>query len=257
MSKPKRTLFILVVAVLLSGAYLWFFGAATLVALEATYLSWKMPVVRKTPTELQDQSIAQGLARKLAYFGYEFEVPWEVDETKSKQVGQMQLVAFRSGNALLVSRIAPKEFVNAFLSSEKSDTAGLKALYGEDVLKSDYLLMERVLEATPDKVGLLTPRSEAVGSAMLVLIKGIMMPLGGNPGFIEFGREISGDSSLVTHEGAPGPSTWKFIMKTAGSASSSLNGRMVQRRQSLRPRSTELSSLCASQQVTARQRPSS
>lgn len=182
MSKPKRTLFILVVAVLLSGAYLWFFGAATLVALEATYLSWKMPVVRKTPTELQDQSIAQGLARKLAYFGYEFEVPWEVDETKSKQVGQMQLVAFRSGNALLVSRIAPKEFVNAFLSSEKSDTAGLKALYGEDVLKSDYLLMERVLEATPDKVGLLTPRSEAVGSAMLVLIKGIMMPLGGESG---------------------------------------------------------------------------
>ncbi|PYU16735.1 MAG: hypothetical protein DMG37_01640 [Acidobacteria bacterium] len=206
MSKPRRTLLTFAIFGLLCLIYVWFFGAATMFALEARYVGWKMPVVKKTPTELPDQSIAQGSARKLAYFGYEFEVPWELDEAKSKQVGQLQLVAFLSGNTLLVSRIAPKEFVNDFLSTGKADSTGVKALYGEDVLKSDYSLKERILGATPDNVGLLTPRKEAVGSAMLVV-------------------------------------------KTAGWASFSLNVRTAQRRQSLRPRSTELSSPCASQPI--------
>lgn len=163
-------------------AYLWFFGVATMFALEARYVAWKMPVVKKTPVELPDLTIAQGAGRKLAYFGYEFEVPWEVDEAKSKQVGEMQLVAFRPGNTLLVSRIAPKEFVNDFLSTGKGDPAGMKALYGDDVFESDYLLKERIFETTPDKVGLLTPRKEAVGSAMLLVVKGIMMPFGAESG---------------------------------------------------------------------------
>ena len=182
MSKPRRTLLTFAIFGLLCLIYVWFFGAATMFALEARYVGWKMPVVKKTPTELPDQSIAQGSARKFPYFGYEFEVPWELDEAKSKQVGQLQLVAFLSGNTLLVSRIAPKEFVNDFLSTGKADSTGVKALYGEDVLKSDYSLKERILGATPDNVGLLTPRKEAVGSAMLVVIKGIMMPLGGESG---------------------------------------------------------------------------
>ena len=77
LSKAKRILFILAVSGLLCGAYLWFFGAATMFVLEARYVGWKMPVVKKTPADLPDQSIAKGSAQKLAYFGYEFDVPWE------------------------------------------------------------------------------------------------------------------------------------------------------------------------------------
>ena len=187
MSTPKRVLLILAVSGLLCGTYLWFFGVATMFALEARYFGWKMPAVNKTPTELPDQSIAQGSARKLAYFGYEFEVPWEIDEAKTKQVGQMQLIAFRSGNSLLVSRIPPKEFVNGFLSTGKVDPTILKALYGEDVLKSDYSLKQRILETTPDKVGLLTPGKEAAGSAMPLLVKGIMT--GGESGIYRIQTE--------------------------------------------------------------------
>lgn len=179
MSKPTRILFILAIAGVLCLGYLWFFGAATMFALEARYFGWKMPVVKRTPVELADHSIAQAVGRKLSYFGYDFEVPWEIDEAKCKQVGEMQLVAFRSGNALLVSRGAPKEFVNSFL---KTDPASLRALYGEDVLQSDYLLKQRILEATPDKVGLFTPRNEAVRGAMLLVYKGIMIPEGGKSG---------------------------------------------------------------------------
>lgn len=182
MSKPRRILFVLITASLLCIAYLWFFGVATMFALEAKYIAWKMPLVKRIPTELPDQSIGQVPGRKLTYFGYDFEIPWEIDNVRSKQVGEMQLVALRSGNTLLVSRMAPREFVNSFLSTGKADSAGLKALYGEDVLQSDYLLKERILEVTPDEVGLFTPRKQAVGSAMLLIMKAIMMPHGAESG---------------------------------------------------------------------------
>jgi len=176
MSKPRRTLFILAITGLLCLIYLWFFGAATMFTLEARYVGWKMPDVKKTPAELPDQSIAEVAGRKLTYFGYDFDVPWDIDETKSKQIGQMQLVAFRSGNSLVISRSGPKEFVTTFLHS---NPAGLRALYGENVFQSDYSLKELIFEVTPNKVGLLTPRREAVGDAMLLVMKGIMIPRGG------------------------------------------------------------------------------
>lgn len=192
--------------------YLWFLGVATMFALEARYVAWKIPLVKKTPVELPDQTIAQGAGRKLAYFGYEFEVPWEIDEAKTKDLGQYnpqplkeQFIAFRSGNRLTVFRIVPREFVNGFLSwgkaaetrcasPDRDDEASLalkwllcdlgapKALHGEDVLQSDYSLKVGVLETTSDKVGLLTPRKEAAASAMLLVIKGIMMPGGSESG---------------------------------------------------------------------------
>lgn len=182
MSKLKRILLVLAIATLSCVVYLWFFGVATMFALEARYIGWKTPIVKRIPTELSDQSITQVPGRRLTYFGYEFEVTWEMDQAKSKQVGEMQLVAFRSGNTLLVSRIAPKEFVNSFLSTGNGDAAGLKALYGEDILQSDYLLKQRILGVTPDEVGLFTPRKQAVGSAMLLIMKGIMMPFGAESG---------------------------------------------------------------------------
>lgn len=182
MSKSKRILFIFAFAGLLCVTYLWFFGVATMFALEARYVGWKMPIVKRTPRELPDQSIAQAPCQKLNYFGYAFEVPWAIDEAKSKHVGQMELIALLSGNSLLVSRMAPKEFVNDFLSTGKADPASLRTLYAEEVLQSDYLLMQRILEATPENVGLLTPRKEAVGSAMLLVIKGIMTPNGAESG---------------------------------------------------------------------------
>jgi hypothetical protein len=167
------------ISVVLSVVYLWFFGVATMFALEARYFGWKTPVVKRAPVELQDLSIAQAPGRKLTYFGYEFEVPWDIDEEKTKPAGYMQRIAFRSGNTLLFSRAAPKEFVNLFVSM---NPAGMRGLYGEDVLQSDYLLKQLLLEATPSKVGLLTSRREAVGQTMLLVIKGVVMPRGGESG---------------------------------------------------------------------------
>jgi hypothetical protein len=182
MSKRNRILFVFGGVAFMVFAYVWFLGVATMFALEARYVGWKMPIVKSTPRDLPDLAVSSKPVQKLSYFGYEFEVPWEVDEAKSRQAGKMQIIAFRSGNVLLFSKMAPKEFVNTFLSSAKVDPEELQQLYGEHALASDYALHRLILEATPTKVGLLTPRKQAVGGAMLLVIKGVIVPKSGESG---------------------------------------------------------------------------
>jgi hypothetical protein len=183
MSKWARMLIILGSMMVLGVIYLWFFGVATMFVIETRYIAWKAPIVKKAPVELTDLSISQVPGRKLSYLGYEFEIPWgDVDEDKTKQVGEMQVIAFRSGNSMLFSKIPPKEFVNTFLSMSKESSNGLRAIYGEDVLKSDYSFKRLILETTPDKVTLFTSRKDSVRNAMLLLMKGVMVPNGGESG---------------------------------------------------------------------------
>src|SRR5207253_4753487 len=86
MSTRARILIGLFVVVLVCVAYLWFFGFQTLIALEARYLTRKAPIVRVAPAQLTDFSISRSPVRKLSYFGYEFEVPWnDVDEAKRSE----------------------------------------------------------------------------------------------------------------------------------------------------------------------------
>ncbi len=183
MTKRQRKLVIWANVFMVTGFCVWHFGVATLFVLETRYVGWKFPVVKKTPMELTDLSVAQAPGQKLFYFGYEFEVPWgDLDEGKMKQVGKGQLIAFRSGNALLFSRAAPKEFVKTFLSTTKVDPDKARSLWGEQALESDYSLHRLMLEVTPRQVTLFTRREDAVRSSMLVLFKGIMTPRGGESG---------------------------------------------------------------------------
>jgi hypothetical protein len=183
MSKRVRILIIFGSLTALGAIYLWFFGFATMLLIETRYIAWKAPIVKEAPLELTDLSISQSPGRKLSYFGYEFEVPWDdVDEDKTKQVGKMQVIAFRSGNAILFSKMPPKEFVNIFLSMSKENSAGLRAIYGEDALQSDYSFTRLMLETTPERVTLFASRRNSVGSAMLLVIKGIIIPRGGESG---------------------------------------------------------------------------
>jgi hypothetical protein len=183
MTKRQRKLILWVNVFLVTGFCVWHFGVASLFVLETRYLGWKFPLVEKTPIELADLSISQAPGQRLSYFGYEFEVPWDdLDEGKMKQVGKGQLIVFCSGNAILFSRAAPKEFVQTFLSSTKVDPDKVRRLWGEEALESDYSLHRLILEATPGQVTLFTRREDAVRSSMLILFKGIMMPRGGESG---------------------------------------------------------------------------
>jgi hypothetical protein len=185
MAKRGKILIALASACGVSVIYLWFFGVATAFALEARYTGWKTPVVKRTPIELTDLSMSQVPGRKLEYSGYEFEVPWEVDEEKTRHTGQIQVIALQSGNTILFSSMLAGEFIKTFTSSSSVGPNDLKKLYGEDALESDYSLHRRILEATPARTTLFSTRRDAVSNAMLVVIKGIMLPAEADSGIFQ------------------------------------------------------------------------
>ncbi len=190
LSKRQRKWLVRTNVVLLAAFCLWHFGVTALFVFEARYVGWKFPAVYRAPTEIADSSISPSPGRTLSYFGYEFEVPWDdLNEGKMKQVGKAQLIAFRSGNVLLFSRMPPKEFVRTFLSSTKADPENVQKLWGADALESDYSLHRLILDITPGQLTLLNPRESAVRGAMLLLFKGITMPRGGESGIFRVRTE--------------------------------------------------------------------
>ena len=182
MNKKTRILVWLGVAVALGGAYLWFFGVSTGVCLETWYIGRKNPAVRRIPVELRDLSLAPSTGRKIAINGYEFELPWnDVDEDRSKMIGNRRVIAFRSGNAILVMFPTQNEFVNGVLKSG-FDTETFRSIYGDGPLESDYAMYKLMLESAPQRVSPLSSKKFAVGQAMMIVMKAISMPSGAESG---------------------------------------------------------------------------
>jgi hypothetical protein len=177
MSKWTRILIALGTAVIVGGIYLWFFGVQTVCALAVRYSYRKMPDVARTPVALSDLSISTVPHRKVSYFGYEFEIPWDdTDEQKDKTGGQIHVSAFRSGNAFWFSTFPPKEFVNEIMKVGKLDPQRFKQIYGDDAFESDYGFKSRMLQITPRQITPFVSRGQAVAGEMLLLIKAISMP---------------------------------------------------------------------------------
>jgi hypothetical protein len=190
LSKRQRRRIVWVNVFLGLAFYVWYFGAATMFVLETRYVAWKFPAVKKAPVELADLTVSSASGRKLSYFGYEFEVPWDdLDEGKTKQAGALQLIVFRSGKVILFSRMAPKEFVETFLSSTRIERDNFRKLCGDVALESDYSLKRVILEVTPGRINLLTPRPEATRGMTLLMMKGIMIPRGGESGIFRVRNE--------------------------------------------------------------------
>ena len=185
MSTRARILLGLFVLLIVCVAYLWFFGFQTLILLEARYLTRKAPVVRMAPAQLTDSSISRSAGRKLSYFGYEFEVPWnDVDEAKSGLIpdSNKAMIVFQSGNSLSVWHGSPRAFLNTVLSNDKIDQNTLRRIVGDEALQSDYALYRTILQMTPEKMTPFQSQSDAANHALLLLVKGICMPAGSDSG---------------------------------------------------------------------------
>lgn len=196
------------IALLSCAVYLWFFGVQTMFALEARNIARKFPVVKNTPIELPDLSLSESPGKKLSYFGYEFEVPWEdIDQTKSRVVrGNKAVVAFRSGNVLMVWKGSPHDLVNTVLKTGKIDPETFRKLYGDESLESDFNFQRIMLETTPDTITPFVSKKQAVSQSMLLLMKGIAAPRGAESGIFavtagefkgfQFGRPLSARSGF-------------------------------------------------------------
>ena len=196
MSIRARILIGLFVVVLVCVAYLWFFGFQTLIALEARYLTRKAPFLAVAPAKLMDLSISRSPGRKLSYFGYEFEVPWnDVDEANSGLIPDTNkaMIVFHSGNSLSFWHGSPRAFLNTVLSNDKIDQNTLRRIVGDEALQSDYALYRAILRMTPDKMTPFESQSDAGNQALLLLVKGICMPPGADSGvFAVSAAEFSG-----------------------------------------------------------------
>ena len=60
--------------------------------------------------------------------------------------------------------------------SKTPDPELFKAMYGPEVLRSDYTLYKAIFETTPSQINLFTPANRAAGLSSVLIIKAIMPP---------------------------------------------------------------------------------
>lgn len=182
MSKRMRIVAWLAAFILVLFAYGWFFGVASLFAIQARYIGWKVPLVRRTPVELVDTSISTQPGFEHTFSGYSFELPWrDIDESRSKTVGSLQVVAFASGNSILIAAAGPREFAGEILK-HGWDRETFANVYGAEPLQSDYKMYDLMLRTTPSSVSIFGRRKTAVANATMLVIKAIAEPAGAETG---------------------------------------------------------------------------
>ena len=183
------------VVLVLSVAYLWFFGFQTVIALGVRYLARKTPVVEMTPTPLPNLSASLSAGKQLSYFGYEFVVPWDdIDQAKTRMISDNKaIIAFQSGNSLSVWHGSPRAFVNSVLSNDKIDPSTLRRMYGDEALSSDFALYRTILQTTPENIIPFMSTRDAASRAVLLIVKGTILPRGTKSGvFTVSAGEFSG-----------------------------------------------------------------
>lgn len=183
-SKLIRVLTVFAVFAMVCGAYLWLFGPQTFLMLDAWKWARVAPMVKEIPVKLPDSSVSQTPGRKLSYFGYKFEVPWDdIDEGKCRIIGgNKAIVAFRSGNVLSVWSGPPHNYVNSALSNMKIDRETFRQLYGDQALQSDFAFQRLMLGTTPDQITPFISKRLAANRASLLLLKALSAPRGPDSG---------------------------------------------------------------------------
>ena len=182
----KRILIVLGIIAVLGSAYWWFDGPRVKPVLESHYMGLKNPTLNLVPTKVNEPWMARQPMTRLRYSGYEFQIPWDFADEKVIDILENKVIIhFSSGHDIAFSVISSRQLVNKVLSS--ADTDGIfPQILGEDVLQSDYTLTKKILETTPGKASLLSPRKEAITVRDLLALKQSEMP--------------AGDSGLFTYE---------------------------------------------------------
>ena len=125
-------------------------------------VAWKAPNrARLVPGELTDISISQATGKKLSYFGYEFEVPWnDINPEEIRLYPKLNpnraVLAFRSGLQISITVLQPKEMVNgiasAFQLSPQLFERFVGSAFGPEATRSEYAFLGKLYEFTPKKM---------------------------------------------------------------------------------------------------------
>jgi hypothetical protein len=154
-------------------AYVWFFG-------RATYLVWlvkqevvKDPTLAAIPVPLLNVSISNAPGATLTNFGYQFEVPWQMKESK---VGHtMAITQSESGRQVIVffDPAEKRGFVKLMNDSLTARVEELAPVYGRGALRSDYDFDRAVVNASPSQLSYIFPGRKEIRAASLLMLKPI------------------------------------------------------------------------------------
>jgi hypothetical protein len=165
MSRRKRILISVCVALAVTIAYICLFGAQTGFALIAWNAGRKVPDVRNVPQDLTDSDVNQSTGQRLSYYGYEFEIPWsDIDESKTKAGVSGCLLSFASGIRILFTSELDRSFVKNVASKSGGEDA-LRRSFGDQAVSSDYKFFQTMLSITPSSVNPFGSREAAARNA--------------------------------------------------------------------------------------------
>ncbi|HUK30961.1 MAG TPA: hypothetical protein VLV89_07595, partial [Candidatus Acidoferrum sp.] len=166
------------------AVYLMFFGVQTYLVWEAHRAAWREPIYWAKPVELSNLSVSKASPKKLSYFGYEFEVPWDDIDTEKTRVHTSgnAIVAFRSGITIWFRSKPPNGLVSMVLNDHNVDQKSLGQLLGNEAAQSDYTLQRAAFEMTPDQLSIFKSRKKAVQEWTLLNMKGALLLKGAESG---------------------------------------------------------------------------
>jgi hypothetical protein len=164
------------------------------------------PVARIVPANLRDNSVSIAQGKELAYFGYEFEVPWsDFDDTqtelypKDKREKFKVFLHFRSGLQLSFSAIPPQSWATELSTDFKAPRQSIESSFQA---QSDYGFLKNLYEFSPDKMHYwaLSPRVH-YREIMLLTIKSVSLMTAADTGIFNIQNQTyrgfqQGDPSL-------------------------------------------------------------
>jgi hypothetical protein len=176
MTKRTRILISLGALALLCVAYLCVFGYQTYSIVMMHRYATRFPVLNNVPVALSDLSVSTAPGTRLSYFGYDFEVPWtDIDNDKSKLMKNRVVIAFHSGNAMMLSNVPKDDFVNGVAATFHLTPEKLRDDFS-DQIRNDYSFKTLILNMTPSRITLTTPWRQCNSMGILLMLKAVMLP---------------------------------------------------------------------------------
>jgi hypothetical protein len=123
------------------------------------------------PIPLSNTSISEEKGTSEKFFGYQFEVPWQVGDQKQRE--SIAFVFSQSGQEA-VSFFDPagqQGFIRMMKQTPQLRVEFLSPLYGRENVQSDYEFVRAALNASPSQLSLLVPWSKEVYAANLLRMK--------------------------------------------------------------------------------------
>jgi|GEM_PF-3267295 len=125
-------------------------------------------------------------------YGIKIKVPWEIKF--SKDMGESTMYYMVNGLGVIVQDDVYEEFEFDILSYFDSETQKkITQLYGENIIRSEYLLKLKVLNTTPDKIPIFSLNNKEFVNVSLLSQKDMALVMDGREGIYNFdNKKIKG-----------------------------------------------------------------